>query len=55
MGAAEAVPFSTEKAAKAFAGDHGGNVVRFDAVPRDYILEQQAGAGSAPGPSGEVH
>ena len=55
MGAAEAVPFSTEEAAKAFAGDHGGEVVRFDAVPRDYILEQQAGAGSAPGPSGEVH
>ena len=53
MGAAEAVPFSTEEAAKAFAGDHGGNVVRFDAVPRGYILEQQAG--DAPATSGEVH
>ena len=53
MGAAEAVPFSIEEAAKAFAGDHGGEVVRFDAVPRDYILEQQAGG--APAPSGEVH
>ena len=55
MGAAEAVPFSTEEAAKAFAGAHGGEVVRFDAVPRDYILEQQTGANGAPGPSGEVH
>jgi copper chaperone NosL len=53
MGATEAVPFSTEEAAKAFVGDHGGDVVRFDAVPRDYILEQQAG--DAPATSGEVH
>jgi len=42
MGAAEAVPFSTEDAAQAFTGDHGGRVVRFDDVPRDYILEQDA-------------
>jgi copper chaperone NosL len=55
MGAAEAVPFSTEEAAKAFAGDHGGDIVRFDAVPRDYILEQQPGAGDASVPSREVH
>jgi len=53
MGAAEAVPFSTEAAAEAFAKDHGGRTVRFDAVPRDYILEQQAGRG-AQTPSGEV-
>lgn len=44
MGAAEAVPFSTEEAAKAFAGDHGGDVVRFDAVPRGYILEEPSTA-----------
>ena len=53
MGAAEAVPFSTEAAAAAFVKDHGGRVVRFDAIPRDYILEQQAGSG-AQAPSGEV-
>ena len=53
MGAAEAVPFSTEAAAAAFAKDHGGRTVRFDAVPRDYILEKQAGSGVEP-PSGEV-
>ncbi|KQU97110.1 copper resistance protein CopZ [Mesorhizobium sp. Root102] len=45
MGAAEAVPFSTEAAAKTFAGDHGGKVIGFDAVPRDYILDGQASGG----------
>ncbi|WP_441931952.1 nitrous oxide reductase accessory protein NosL [Mesorhizobium sp. 2RAF21] len=53
MGTAEAVPFSTEAAAVAFAKGHGGTTVRFDAVPRGYILEQQAGGG-AQTPSGEV-
>ncbi len=53
MGAAEAVPFSSEEAAAAFAKSHGGRVVGFDAIPRDYILEQQAG-GAAQAPSGEV-
>lgn len=53
MGAAEAVPFSTEAAAAAFVKEHGGRTVRFDAVPRDYILEQQAGSGTQT-PSGEV-
>ncbi len=53
MGTAEAVPFSAEAAAAAFVEDHGGRTVRFDAVPRDYILEQQAGSG-AQTPTGEV-
>jgi len=53
MGAAEAVPFSTEAAAAAFAGEHGGRMVRFDEMPRDYILEQQTG-GDAQAPSAEV-
>lgn len=52
MGAAEAVPFSSEEAAAAFAKDHGGETVRFDEVPRDYILEQEV-AGGAPAPAGE--
>ena len=53
MGAAEAVPFSTEAAAAIFIKDHGGRTVRFDAVPRGYILEQQTGSGVQT-PSGEV-
>lgn len=44
MGATEAVPFSTEEAAAAFVKSHGGKTVRFDAIPRDYILEEQAGS-----------
>lgn len=38
MGAPETVPFSTEDAAHDFAGRHGGSVLRFDEVPRDYVL-----------------
>lgn len=52
MGAAEAVPFSTAQAAAAFVREHGGSMVRFDGIPRGYILEQQAGE-DAPAPSGE--
>ena len=43
MGADEAVPFSTEAAAAAFVGRHGGRAVRFEDVPRDYILDRQPG------------
>ena len=53
MGAAEAVPFSTEEAAKTFAGEHGGDIVRFDAIPRDYILEGQTNIQDPP--AGETH
>jgi copper chaperone NosL len=53
MGTAEAVPFSDGGAAKLFAKDHGGRVVRFDELPRDYILEQQT-AGDGQALSGEV-
>jgi copper chaperone NosL len=38
MGAPEAVPFAERSAAKAFATRHGGEVVSFDLVPRDYVL-----------------
>ena len=38
MGAPEAVPFSTEPAAEAFRGEHGGRVVRLDDIPDDYVL-----------------
>lgn len=38
MGTAETVPFSTEAAARDFAGTHGGKVVRFSDIPADYAL-----------------
>lgn len=38
MGTDEAVPFSTRKAAGVFAGEHGGRVVSFEEIPRDYVL-----------------
>jgi copper chaperone NosL len=51
MGGAEAVPFGTEAKAQAFAREHGGNLVRFDAVPEDYLFDpgppEDAGQGHA--------
>lgn len=38
MGAEEAVPFSEEAAAKDFAGNNGGEVVKFNDLPESYIL-----------------
>lgn len=38
MGAAETVPFSKEEDAASFAALHGGEVVRFDAIPEEYVL-----------------
>lgn len=38
MGAEEAVPFSKETDARAFATKHGGQVVGFNDMPKDYIL-----------------
>ncbi|HET9069969.1 MAG TPA: nitrous oxide reductase accessory protein NosL [Amaricoccus sp.] len=38
MGGTEAVPFAEAEAAQAFAAEHGGTVVAFDAIPADYIL-----------------
>lgn len=38
MGAPEAVPFSKPDAAAKFAAKHGGRVVAFGKIPRDYIL-----------------
>lgn len=46
MHTAEAVPFSTEAAAKRFTAEHGGRVVRFTEIPRNYILPDEAGTGS---------
>lgn len=38
MGQLEAVPFADAAAAAAFAARHGGRVVAFAEVPRDYVL-----------------
>jgi copper chaperone NosL len=38
MGAPETVPFSDRAAAEKFAAEHGGRVISFDQVPRDYVL-----------------
>lgn len=48
MGTQEAVPFSREADAKAFADKNGGRLVTFDDMPQDYIL----GSGDAPGLDG---
>jgi copper chaperone NosL len=44
MGAPETVPFSDRAAADRFAAGHGGRIVTFDEVPRDYVLGSQPGA-----------
>lgn len=47
MGAPETVPFSDRAAAEKFAGEHGGKVVTFDEVPRDYVLSSEPAPDSA--------
>lgn len=46
MGAEEAVPFSDRAAAERFAADHGGRVLGFAEIPRDWALGGEA-AGSS--------
>ena len=43
MGAAEAVPFSEEQAARDFVAEYGGRIVRFADMPQDYILSYGVG------------
>ena len=49
MGAAEAVPFSDREAADRFAAEHGGRVLTFAQVPRDWVLGDD-GTGAPPAP-----
>ncbi|GGE81882.1 NosL copper chaperone [Stappia taiwanensis] len=49
MGAPEAIPFGTEADADAFAAENGGAIMRFDAIPTDYVLAPVASEGSAAG------
>jgi copper chaperone NosL len=44
MGGSEAVPFADPARAAAFAAEHGGEVVAFDAIPAAYVLGGQASA-----------
>ena len=41
MGGSEAVPFADPAKAAAFAAEHGGEVVAFDAIPAAYVLGGQ--------------
>lgn len=53
MGADEAVPFSDRAAAEKFASEHGGRIVPFGDMPRDYILAAgTSGTGALPESSG---
>ena len=38
MGMDEAIPFSAKEAAESFVAKHGGRIVSFNDIPRDYIL-----------------
>lgn len=50
MGAAEAVPFSTEAAARSFVTENGGDVVTFSEIPSDYVLGSASDEGATPDP-----
>ena len=52
MGGDEAVPFGDEAAARDFAAANGGRLVRFDTMPKSYIIPE-GGQGPA-APAGKV-
>ena len=54
MGAPEAVPFADKADAETFVGRHGGQIVAFDAVPRDYVLSDASEPQQAHGHHGEA-
>lgn len=41
MGAPETVPFSDRAVAETFVAEHGGKIVAFAEVPRDYVLSSE--------------
>lgn len=51
MGTPEAVPFGERAAAEKFAAQHGGRVVGFSDIPRDYVLGNLAEAEAGPAPA----
>lgn len=54
MGAPETVPFSERAAADRFVAEHGGKIVAFAEVPRDYVLSSEP-ATEEVGGSGHHH
>jgi copper chaperone NosL len=52
MGAEEAVPFSDRAAAQRFVAEHGGRVLTFTEVPRDWALGGEA-SGAGGGEAGD--
>ena len=42
MGAPETVPFSDRTAAEKFVAEHGGKIVAFHEVPRNYVLSSES-------------
>lgn len=53
MGAPEAVPFRAEEAAKSFQAEHGGEVVRYDGIPKDYVLAPVEPDAASPDETGQ--
>ena len=51
MGAPETVPFSERTAAERFVAEYGGRIVKFDEVPRDYVLGSGSNAEATEGHS----
>jgi len=52
MGAPEAIPFSRDEAAQAFAARHGGRLARLDEIPDEYVL---GALGAAVGTDSAAH
>ncbi|TCV67226.1 nitrous oxide reductase accessory protein NosL [Neorhizobium sp. S3-V5DH] len=55
MDADEAVPFSVQEDARSFAQQHGGRIVGFSDIPRDYILSADAATDTASNDTTEGH
>jgi copper chaperone NosL len=51
MGAEEAVPFSDRAAAERFATEHGGRVLSFAEIPREWVLGDDGGPPPPPRPA----
>lgn len=50
MGAEEAVPFADRQAADRFVAEHGGRVLAFAQIPRDWVLGDDGAPAAPPAP-----